>query len=187
MPTTASSHKFTYKDYLGFPDDGNRHELIHGEHYETPAPLTKHQRISSNLLAHIHHHCQQNNAGLVLAAPTDVVFSEADVVQPDLVFIANARQRIVTRENIQGAPDFIVEILSDSTRRRDERTKRTLYERHQVTEYWIIDPELETVKIFRLKESRYVMAEETTTEQPKTSLSTPLLPGLSITLSDVFS
>ncbi len=186
MPTTPTSLKFTYEDYLGFPEDGKRHELIEGEHYVTPAPLTKHQRISANLLAHIHHHCQHTNAGLVLAAPTDVVFAEADVVQPDLVFITKTRQHIVTRENIQGAPDFIVEILSDSTRRRDERTKRTLYERYQVAEYWIIDPELETVKIFRLKDGRYVSAQELTTEQPAICLSTPLLPGLSITLADMF-
>ncbi|WP_454064199.1 Uma2 family endonuclease [Candidatus Nitrospira salsa] len=187
MASTPTDLKFTYEDYLEFPEDGNRHELIEGEHYVTPAPLTKHQRISSNLIAHIHHHCQRTLAGLVLAAPTDVVFSETDVVQPDLVFITKSRQPIVTRENIQGAPDFIVEIHSDSTRRRDERTKRTLYKRYQVSEYWIVDPELETVKIFRLKERRYVVIEESTTEQPKTSLSTSLLPGFSITLKDVFS
>ena len=150
MTTNPTNIKFTYEDYLGFPDDGNRHEIIDGEHYVTPAPLTKHQRISANLLGHLYPHCSQSKAGLVLGAPTDVVFSKTDVVQPDLLFIAKSREHIVTRENIQGAPDFIVEILSDSTRLRDERTKRTLYERFQVKEYWIVDPELETVKMFRL-------------------------------------
>ena len=186
MTTTPINLKFTYEDYLGFPEDGNCHELIDGEHYVTPAPLTKHQRISANLLAYLHHHCQHTKAGLILAAPTDVVFTESDIVQPDLIFITNARQHIVTRENIQGAPDLIVEILSDATRRRDERTKRTLYERHQVAEYWIIDPELETVKVFHLKEGRYGVAQETSAEQPKIRLTTSLLPEFSIALADLF-
>ena len=186
MTMTPTSLKFTYEDYLGFPEDGNRHELIAGEHYVTPAPLTKHQRISANLLAHIHQHCAQTNAGLVLAAPTDVVFSENDVVQPDLLVITHARQSIVTRENVQGTPDFIIEILSDATRQRDERTKRTLYERFQVAEYWIIDPELETVKIFRLMDGRYTVPKELTTEQGSAGISTPLLPGFSITLQEIF-
>lgn len=107
--TPPNDLKFIYEDYLGFPEDGNRHELIDGEHYLTPVPFTKHQRISSNLLAYLHHHCQLTHAGLVLAAPTDVVFSENDVVQPDLVFITKSRKPIVTRENIQGAPDFITD------------------------------------------------------------------------------
>lgn len=186
MTTTRTNLKFTYEDYLGFPEDGNRHEIIDGEHFVTPAPLTKHQRISANLLGHLYRHCSQTKAGLVLAAPTDVVFSETDVVQPDLLFIAKRRQHIVTRENIQGAPDFIIEILSDTTRHRDERTKRTLYERFQVTEYWIIDPDLETVKIFRLQDGRYTAPEESNTEKTDSRLSPSVLPGFSITTRDIF-
>lgn len=186
MTATPTSLKFSYEDYLGFPEDGNRHELIAGEHYVTPAPLTRHQRISMNLAASLYQHCQQTRAGLVLAAPTDVVFSENDVVQPDLLVITQARQSIVTRENVQGAPDFIIEILSHATRQRDERTKRTLYERFQVAEYWIIDPELETIKIFRLLEGRYTVHKELTTEQGRSEISTPSLPGFSITPQEIF-
>jgi Uma2 family endonuclease len=125
MTTTPTTVKLTYEDYVSFPDDGKRHELIDGEHYVTPAPLTKHQRISINLAAALHHHCQQTEAGRLFAAPTDVKLTETDIVQPDLLFIAKDRDHLITRENIQGPPDFIVEILSDSTRRRDNAPSQT--------------------------------------------------------------
>jgi len=187
MTTTPTKVKLTYEDYVSFPDDGKRHELIDGEHYVTPSPLTKHQRISMNLAAAIYQHCQHTKGGHVFSAPTDVVFTETDVVQPDLLYIAKDHDHLITRENIQGAPDFIVEILSDSTRRRDERLKRNLYEQHGVKEYWIVDPELDSVKIFRLHKGRYDTPQELTTEQPHATLTTPLLPGFSLTLPDLFA
>ena len=187
MTTTPTIVKLTYEDYVCFPEDGKRHELIDGEHYVTPAPLTKHQRISGNLLAAIHHHCQHTKEGRVFSAPTDVVFTETNVVQPDILFIGADQFAIITRENIQGEPDLIVEILSDSTRRRDERLKRKLYEQHGVKEYWIVDPELDTVKTYRLKERRYTTPQELTLEQPQTTLTTPLLPGFALSLLDLFA
>ncbi len=187
MTTTPTTVKLTYEDYVSFPDDGKRHELIDGEHYVTPAPLTKHQRISGNLFAAIHHHCQHTKQGRIFSAPTDVVFTETDVVQPDLLYIAKDQNRIITRENIQGSPDLIVEILSDSTRRRDERLKRNLYEQHRVKEYWIVDPELDSVKCYRLQDGRYKVPQELTTEQPHATLTTPLLPSFALSLSDLFA
>ncbi len=187
MTTTPTTVKLTYEDYVSFSDDGKRHELIDGEHYVTPAPLTKHQRISSNLLAAIHHHCQHTKHGRVFSAPTDVVFTETDVVQPDLLYIATERGHLITRENIQGSPDLIVEILSDSTRRRDERLKRNLYEQHGVKEYWIVDPELDSVKLYCLHNGHYATPQELSTEQSQATLTTPLLPGFFLSLSDLFA
>jgi hypothetical protein len=107
--TTPTTIKLTYEDYLGFPeDDGKRHELIHGEHYVTPALLTKHQCISMNLAAALYHHCPYAKAGRVFSVPTDVIFTETDVVQPDLLYIAKDHDLVITRENIQGSPDLIV-------------------------------------------------------------------------------
>ncbi len=187
MTTTPTTIKLTYEDYACFPDDGKRHELIDGEHYVTPAPLTKHQRVSVNLVSAIHHHCHQTKQGQVFSAPTDVIFTETDVVQPDVVFLAKDRDHLITRENIQGAPDLIVEILSNSTRRRDERLKRNLYEQHGVKEYWIVDPELDSVKLYRLQEDRYATPQEVSTEQPHATLTTPLLPTFALSLSDLFA
>jgi Uma2 family endonuclease len=187
MTTTTSTVKLTYDEYVSFPDDGKCHELIDGEHYVTPAPLTKHQRISVNLVAALHHHCKQTKQGHVFSAPTDVKFTETDVVQPDVLLIAQARSHLITRENIQGPPDLLIEIVSESTRRRDERLKRTLYEQHGVKEYWIVDPELDSVKIYRLHDGRYATPHELTLEQPQAIITTPLLSGFSFSLADLFA
>lgn len=187
MTTTPTTVKLTYEDYVCFPDDGKRHELIDGEHYVTPAPLTKHQRVSVNLVSAIHHHCQQAKQGQVFSAPTDVIFTETDVVQPDVVFLSKDREHLITRENIQGVPDLIVEILSNSTRRRDERLKRNLYEQHRVKEYWIVDPELDSVKIYSLHNGCYATPQELTIEDPSAQLTTPLLPGFTLSLSGLFA
>ena len=148
MISLPASLKFTYEEYLTFPEDGKRHELIAGDHYVTPAPLTKHQRIVAALHRIIGPFVHECALGTVLCAPVDVLLSQVDVVQPDFLFISTARSSIITERHIQGAPDLVVEILSDSTRNNDEGIKHTLYERAQVQEYWIIDPRSETVKVF---------------------------------------
>ncbi|MEC4670846.1 MAG: Uma2 family endonuclease [Nitrospirota bacterium] len=185
MTQYTSSTKFTYEDYLLFPDDGKRHELIDGEHYVTPSPMTKHQRISRNLLGSLFVYIQQMRCGHLFSAPMDIVFSDLDVVQPDLLFISNTRASIITEKNIQGAPDLLVEILSDSTRKTDEIIKRKLYERYKVPEYWIIDPELETVKIYHLADQGYSRTAELSNESSDT-LQTPLLPAWELALRKLF-
>ena len=149
MATKMIKPKWTYEDYLLFPDDGKRHELIDGEHYVTPSPNTKHQRLSVKLCTDLENFLRKTSLGMVFSAPCDVVLSDIDVVEPDLLFISTDRKDIITEKNIQGAPDLVVEILSDSTRKTDEITKRKLYEQHDIKEYWIFDPELETVKVYR--------------------------------------
>lgn len=185
MPQPASSTKFTYEDYLLFPDDGKRHELIDGDHYVTPSPRTKHQKVSMNLSSHIHAYLQTTKSGEVLCAPMDVVLSDLDVIQPDILFISKKREIIITDKNIQGPPDLVVEILSDSSRKTDEIIKRKLYERHEIPEYWIIDPELETVKIYRFSGQGYTRMEELSLESDST-LTTPLLPNWKISLKQLF-
>ena len=81
----------------------------------------------------------------------DILFSEEDIVQPDIIFVSNKNKKIITKDNIKGAPDLLVEILSPSTSKRDIGIKKKLYARHGVREYWIVDPERETVDVFRLK------------------------------------
>ncbi len=186
MPTQTSRIKFTYEDYLLFPEDGRRHELIDGEHFMTPAPSTRHQKISANLLYFIKDHLRRTKEGEVFYAPTDVVLSEQDVVEPDLLFVSTARASIITDKNIQGAPDLVVEIISETSRKTDKTIKRKLYEGYGVREYWIVDPELETVDIHRLTDRRYVLAAALTLEADHV-LETPLLPGLKLKLSDIFS
>ncbi|MBI5379944.1 MAG: Uma2 family endonuclease [Nitrospirae bacterium] len=183
----SPSVKFTYEDYLLFTDDGKRHELIDGEHYMTPSPNEKHQRVSMNLSHLLSHYVKKNPKGRIYHAPFDVVLSDQDVVQPDLLFVSAARASLITEKCIQGAPDLVIEILSESTRKTDEIIKRKLYARHGVGEYWIVDPELETVKVYRRAASGdYVRAAELSRETGDT-IATPLLPGLAIPLAEIFA
>lgn len=177
--------RLTYEDLLGFPEDGLRHELIDGDHFVSPSPKIKHQAIVANLLWQIRAHLAHEPQGRVFAAPTDVVLSDIDVVVPDLLFVSAARLAILTADNLTAAPDLVVEVLSDSTRRRDEITKRHLYERFGVEEYWVIDPEIDSVKVYRRSEGRFRRTAEVSLEEGG-ELTSPLLPGLTIPIARVF-
>ena len=185
-PASAPSVKYTYDDFLNFPDDGKRHEIIDGEHYVTPSPNTKHQTICVSLVFALRTYLQGRPLGAVFVAPFDVVFSDLDVVEPDLLYISRERAGVLTENHVHGAPDLVVEILSPSTRKTDETTKRKLYERFDVREYWVVDPELETIKIYRRVDGAFARAAELTAEAGDT-LTTPLLPDFSVTLADVFA
>jgi ligand-binding SRPBCC domain-containing protein len=182
----VSGLKLTYDDFVQFPDDGKRHELIDGVHYVTPSPNAKHQTIVVNLTALLRSYLRTQRGGRLFIAPFDVVFSDFDVVEPDLLFVSKARQHdVLTAKHVRGAPDLVVEIGSPSTRRRDETTKRRLYERFGVSEYWVIDPELDVVKVYRLVEGRFTGVAELTAENDGV-LSSPLFPDLDLRLVDLF-
>lgn len=182
----ASDLRFTYDDYLQFPDDGKRHELIDGEHYVTASPNTKHQSIVRNLTVLVGSYIRTHRIGRLFAAPFDVVFSNFDVVEPDLLFVSTARQAdVLTAANVRGATDLIVEIGSPSTRKRDETTKRRLYERFGVAEYWVVDPELDEIKVYRLDAGRYLRAADLALERDDV-LESPLFPSLVLRLAEVF-
>lgn len=149
MPLPAGTAKLTYADFLRFPEDGQRHELLDGEHVVTPSPRTKHQAVSVNLTRLLSTWARAADAGQVFAAPFDVLLSDSTVVEPDLLFLAREHLDRLTEDNVRGAPDLVVEILSEGSRRRDEIVKRDLYDRCGVPEYWVVDPELETVKVYR--------------------------------------
>ena len=175
----------TYDDYCLIPNDGKRYEVIHGELFMSPSPVFRHQRISMSLTILLGNYVEEIGIGLLLVAPMDVLLSEHNVVQPDLLFISNNRKSIITEKNIQGAPDLLIEILSEGNRRHDEVVKRKLYESYGVQEYWVIDPVLETVKVYRLEEARFTRAVEWTSEAGD-EISSPLLPGFVCQLADVF-
>ena len=182
----SSGVKLTYDDFVLFPDDGQRHELIDGEHYVTPSPNLKHQAIVRNLLTLMGPYLRDRRIGKVYAAPLDVVFSHFDVVEPDVLYVSEARRQVLTPQNVQGAPDLVVEVGSPGTRRRDEKLKHQLYERFGVSEYWVVDPDLDVVRVYRLAEGRYVRVQELSLDLGEV-LATPLLPGLELPLSDLFS
>jgi len=178
--------KLTYDDFVLFPDDGMRHELIDGEHYVTPSPNMKHQRILGNLHWLIRDYLETHPVGEVFLSPFDVVLSRFDVVEPDLLYMSRERAaQVLTSKNVQGAPELVIEIASPGTRKRDETIKRRLYERTGVSEYWVVDPEVDTIRVYRLTGSGYARADELSLEAGDV-LKTSLLPGLELALGDVF-
>ena len=145
---------FTYEDLRNTPDDGQRYEVLEGDLIVSPSPTWKHQRIV-RWCFELFLQAERAGRGSVCTAPMDVVLSARDVAQPDLLFIATEHLGIVTAENVQGAPDLVVEVLSEGRRRRDVITKRHIYERYGVRFYWLVDPEEETVRVFEFKDGAY--------------------------------
>ena len=178
--------KLTYDDFLLFPDDGKRHELIDGEHYVTASPNTKHQRVSGNLYWLIRGYLEEHRIGRIFYAPFDVVFSHFDVVEPDLLYMSNARAaEILTAQHVKGSPQLVIEIGSPSTRGRDETIKRRLYERSAVDEYWVVDPDVDLVRVYRRTGNRFAGPTELSLEAGDV-LTTALLPGVQLRLAEIF-
>src|SRR5262245_41569663 len=141
--------KLTYDDYVRFPDDGMRHELIDGEHHVTPSPNLGHQRIAMRLTMAIGNWLAAHPVGELFFAPFDVVFTQFDVVEPDLLYVSSERAgELLTEQYARGA-DLVIEIGSPSTRRRDETLKVALYERAGVSEYWFVDPKQNVIRVYR--------------------------------------
>ncbi len=186
MEIGARSLKLTYEDYLYFPEDGKRHEIIDGDHYTTATPSLKHQSVVGSLAVELLKLTRLRRLGQVWIGPVGVVLSDYDVVQPDLLFLSRDRMDLAADgESIKGAPDLVVEVFSPSTRRTDAITKRNLYQKYGVQEYWLVDPELEVIQVFRLREGTYRREAELSAEQGDI-LTSPLFPGLEIALTEVF-
>jgi Uma2 family endonuclease len=144
----------TYQDLESFPEDNFRRELIDGELIVTAAPSTRHQdvvlELGAALLAHVKEH-----GGKVFIAPTDVFFSDTNVVEPDVLYVAPANVERVETKFVRSAPDVVVEVSSPSTRRLELTRKLELYERFGVQEYWYVDLDADRVEVHRLEEGRY--------------------------------
>ena len=187
MNTTAHMMPapLTYDDYCLIPDDGNRYEVIEGVLHMSPSPIVRHQQVLFNLSGLFYAWGKEVNVGTVLSAPMDVVLSKHNVVQPDILYIRQERASIIEKRNVQGAPDLLIEILSEGNRHHDEVKKRALYESFGVLEYWIVDPVLETINVYRLEEAQFTRAAEWSLEAGDV-IASPLLPGFECRLEEVF-
>ena len=182
----SAGMKLTYDDFVLFPDDGKRHELIDGEHYVTASPNIRHQQILLELAFLIRQWLEEHRVGRVFMAPLDIVLSTFDVVEPDLLYLSHERAAaVLTAQHLRGAPELVVEIGSPSTRQRDETIKRHLYARSGVSEYWFVDPELDVVRVYLRDSETFTRPQELSREAGDT-LTTPLLPGLALPLSRIF-
>jgi Uma2 family endonuclease len=183
MGTITKKRKYTYEDYLKTPDD-KRYELIEGDLLMTPSPNARHQEILMNLSAMIHQHVMGENLGKVFFAPLDVHLGD-NVVQPDILFISRERMNIIGEKNVQGAPDLVVEILSESTAYRDTIHKKKLYARFGVKECWLVAPEDRLVEVYTLKDKGEYQLLKTYTEE--NVIESHVVKGLKIELSKVFA
>ena len=180
-PTPA---KLTYDDFVNFPDDGQRHELIDGEHYVTPSAATVHQRLVGRQHLALANWLQRHPIGEVFLAPFDVVLSQHDVVEPDLLVVLSDQSGIVTPLHVRGAPALVIEVLSPGTRRRDLGLKRQLYDRVGVREYWQVDPDERTVTICRRSLDGAFSADASLGDAGV--ISSAVLPGFSLGIDRLF-
>ena len=148
MAAPAHTTGLVYDDLARFPDDHLRRELIGGELIVTPSPRVRHQRVVRTLTVALDAHAQQHG-GEVFPAPLDVVFTDSDVVEPDVLYISPDHLHRLEERFLRGAPDLAVEVSSPSTRRLELVRKRDLYERHGVPEYWYVDLEVDRIEVFR--------------------------------------
>jgi Uma2 family endonuclease len=174
--------KFTVDDYMTTPE-GKRYQLLDGELILAPSPTTRHQRTLFRLAQALNEFVVAHNLGEVFVAPFDVVLSNHDVAQPDLLFVSNQRSGIITEANIQGAPDLVIEVLSPGTARYDQGYKRTLYSRFGVREYLLVDPDAEMLKVLTGSEQGLVSH---ATYQCSNTLNSLLLASLSVDFEQIF-
>ena len=181
--TTQGTVRRTYDDYCATPDD-ERYELLNGNLMMVPAPNRKHQKVLLRLAQKLDNFAEEHGVGEVYVAPFDVVLSDTDVVQPDLLFISRGREHTLTEKNVRGAPDLAIEILSPSTADRDLGYKYDLYGRHGVLEYWIVDPMAETIAVHQQRNGSLELAE---TFERQDTLRSRVLKGLHLKLDDIFA
>jgi len=178
---TATTH-LTYDDLRQIPPDRNRYELIEGELFVSPAPNTEHQLRVGNLFAQLWYFVREHDLGKVFVAPYDVVLAPSTVLEPDIVFVSKARQSIVKATCIEGAPDLVVEVVSDSSRTIDRFVKRDRYAEFGVPEYWLLDPFEPRIEVLRLEAGKHRVVGSF---GPGDTLESPTFPGLRIPVSSL--
>lgn len=187
MAVTTADRKWTYDDLVRLPYDGKRHEIIDGQHFVMSSPYPIHQAVLGRLYLAIGNFLTARpEAGQVFVGPLDVVLTMFDVVAPDLLVVASGQADILTDRHVRGAPALVVEILSTSTRRRDERVKRALYEREGVREYWIVDTDRRLVAVHRRTADGALCRVENAAAADGDAIATPLLPGFTLRAADLF-
>lgn len=180
----AHRKKYTYQDYLNLPGDGKRYEVINGELAMVAAPSTFHQTVLINLVNELKNFLNKEKVGKVLCAPIDVKLSDSNVVQPDIIFISQDNSNIITDNNVDGAPDLIIEILSPGTAYYDLVEKKEIHERFEVKEYWIVDPKKHRIEIYQNVNKWFEQNQRLELEGIAKSL---LIKGFEVNLENVFS
>jgi len=182
-PMEVVRPRISYSDLQQAPEDGRRYEIYDGELFVVPAPIPFHQIVVLNL-EDLFRAWVRQHGGLVLVSPIDIVFSEYDVVQPDLVFFTPERRHVVrTTEPIRAAPDLAIEVLSPSTRATDRGKKMQMLARYGVPEYWLVDPHASTIEVYQLHEGAFVLRQNASAGERVRS---PLIAGVDWAVDEIF-
>lgn len=182
-PMELQRRRVSYDDLAQMPEDGRRYELYDGEVFVVPSPILRHQVVGMRLWRLLDDYAS-HTGGLAVASPLDIVFSNYDVVQPDIVFFtAESLRTISLDEPVRRSPDLAVEVLSPSTASNDRGRKLRTFQRYLVAEYWIVDPNAETIEIYRLAESTYTLVG---TFSEGEMIRCAVLPGLTVVPASVF-
>jgi Uma2 family endonuclease len=179
----APSVLVTAQDYRLLPEAGPRYQLIEGELFMSPAPNRFHQKVSGNIYFLLRSYLEKTPAGELYDAPFDLFLGEHAVFQPDILFIANDRRSILTDEGAEGAPNLVIEILSESTAHLDRQTKRKVYAASGVEELWLADPITKTVEVYLLQKNA---GQPAMINRDNDVFQSPTFPGLPIALSEIF-
>ena len=178
----TASPRVSFADVEQWPEDGRRYELYDGEVYVVPSPLPLHQVVSARLYDVLRDYARAHG-GIVLYAPLDIVLSEYDVVQPDLLLFTRERQGLINlRKVTRHQPDLAIEILSPSTASNDRGRKLKLLARHGVQEYWLVDPDAIRIEVFTLDGDQFLPA---STAIGTEAVHSSLLPALELRPADV--
>ncbi len=145
----------TYDDYAAMPDDGNRYELHEGRLSLIPKPTMTHQLVLGNLLMLLVPHVRALGRGEVMVSPFDCIMSTITVVQPDLIYVDEHRESLLSERALEGAPTFAIEVVIPPTQQVDRHTKMALYAAHEVAWYWIVDPDARAIEAYHLDAGAY--------------------------------
>ena len=148
----------TYEDYANLPDEGIRYEINDGRlEAMTPGPNAVHQFVVQQIEHRMVQNCSRDF--IVLSAPIDLILSETEVRQPDLIMIRRDRLSIITKRGVEGLPDLIVEVLSPFSAKRDRQQKLIVYAKYRIPEYWIVDINNELLEQYLLTDQVYKLFE----------------------------
>lgn len=182
-PVKTANRKVTFTDLQSWPEDGRRYELYDGEVYVAPAPMPRHQLAMLELQDHLRRYAM-SRGGVVLVSPIDIVFSEENVLQPDIAFFVESRRHHVTLDRaIRVPPDVVVEVVSPSTVSNDLGRKKATFARFGVPEYWLLDPRVECIERHSLRGSTY---EPDLVARAPESLFSVVLTGFSCPVASLF-
>jgi len=178
-----SPRAWTYEDYLRIPNDGNRYEVAWGELTMPPSPTSGHQRVVGALFSALYQHVASLDLGAVFVAPLDVVLSEHNVLQPDILFVSKERLDIVTETHVAGSPDLVIEVLSPGTAAFDRGRRMDAYAAFGVTHCWLVDPRSHAFEVYELRGERYELVARFTEDD---AFAPALFPGLAVSLESLW-